>query len=225
MQRLSDNTRMEGASCNPPGFERALQSELKRMQPMREQENKPPPDSLRSLAPNYPRAAVKLSNSQQEQQSSSTFPQKQQQACSTSVSSSRVHPPRRPLQPLTINLPGANAPSSCQQLSHGDGEVDEKQIPASVFQFPPPLHHNPPFHQAPSQYPPFHHYLHQPVPKKESPVTCVVEQEGHLCLQLRYERGEFCLLMLKVCTNFFLISCIHAGLRSHLTSLPTCHCG
>ena len=166
---------------------------------MSEQENKPPPDFMRSLAPNYSRAAhlEKLSNFQHEQQSSSTFPQKQQQACSTSVSSSRVHPPRRPLQPLTINLPGANTPSSCQQLSHGDGEVDEKQIPASVFQFPPPLHHNAPFHLAPGQNPPFHHapYQHQPVPKKESPVTCVVEQEGHLCLQLRYERGEFSLLM------------------------------
>merc|ERR1719234_811426 len=70
------------------------------------------------------------------------------------------------------------------------GEVDKKQIPASVFQFPPPLHHNPPYHHAPiSQNPPFPHAPYQPQPsvKKESPVTCVVEQEGHLCLQLRSE--------------------------------------
>ena len=162
---------------------------------MSEQENKPPPDSLRSLAPNHSRAAhlSKLSNSQQEQQGSSTVPQ-EQEACSTSNFSSRVHPPRRPLRPLTINLPGANTPVSGQQPNHGGGVEDEKkQIPASVFQFPPPLHHNPPYHQAPRQNPPFHHapYQHQAIPKKESPVTCVVEQEGHLCLQLRYERGGF----------------------------------
>ena len=177
---------MEGASCNPPGFERTFPSlEFKKVQqPMSDQENKLPPDSLRSLAPNHSRAAhlSKLSNSQQEQQGSPTVPQ-EQQACSTSNSSSPDHPPRRPLQPLTISLPGVNTPSSCQQPYYGGGKAEEKEVPACVFQFPPPLHHNPPFN--PLQNPPFHHTPYHHQPKKESPVTCVVEQEGHLCLQLR----------------------------------------
>ena len=164
---------MEGASCQ--GSPRTLPSlESKRMQPMSGQENKPPPASLCSLDPNCPRAlhVFKESSSPQEQQ-----------ACSTSNSSSRDHPPRRPLQPLTISLPGVNTPSSCQQPYFGGGKAEEKEVPASVFQFPPPLHHNPPFN--PSQNPPFHHAPYHHQPKKERPVTCVVEQEGHLCLQLR----------------------------------------
>ena len=178
---------MEGVSCR--GLERALPSlEMKRVQSMSEQENNPPPDSLHSLVPNHSTAA-QMSNSQQERQASSTFPQ-EQQACSTS---SRIQPPRRPLQPLTISLPDVDTSSSGQQPYPGGDEAEEKQIPASVFQFPPPLHHNPLFHHAPRQNPPFHQapYQHQPLPKKESPVTCVVEQEGHLCLQLRYEREVF----------------------------------
>ena len=165
---------MEGASCNPPGFERTSPSlESKRVPPMSEQENKPPSDSLSRQG---------SSSSQQERQ-----------ACSTSKPSSRVLPPRRPKQPLTINLPGVNTSSSSLQPYHEGGEAEEKQIPASVFQFPPPLHHNPLFHHAPRQNPPFHQapHQHQPLLKKESPVTCVVEQEGHLCLQLRYEREVF----------------------------------
>ena len=178
---------MEGVSCR--GLERSLPSlEMKRVQSMSEQENNPPPDSLHSLVPNHSTAA-QMSNSQQERQASSTFPQ-EQQACSTS---SRVQPPRCPLQSLTISLPGVDASSSGQHPYPGGDEAEEKQIPASVFQFPPPLHHNPLFHHAPRQNPPFHQapHQHQPLLKKESPVTCVVEQEGHLCLQLRYEREVF----------------------------------
>ena len=182
---------MEGASCNPPGFERTSPSlESKWVPPMSEQENKPPSDSLSSLAPNYSRDP-RLSMLSERQGSSSS--QQERQACSTSKSSSRVLPPRRPMRPLTINLPGVNTSSSGLQPYHEEGEAEEKQIPASVFQFPPPLHHNPLFHHAPRQNPPFHQapHQHQPLLKKESPVTCVVEQEGHLCLQLRYEREVF----------------------------------
>jgi len=174
---------MKGASCNPPGFGRTSPSlELKKVQqPKSEQENKPPSDSLHSLAPNFSRDAH-LSKLSERQGSSSS--QQEQQACSTSKSSSRVHPPRRPLQPLTIDLPGVNASSSGLQPRHEGGEAEEKQILASVFQFPPPLHHNQPFHHAPLHHVP---YQNQAFPKKEGPVTCVVEQEGHLCLQLRSE--------------------------------------
>ena len=178
---------MEGASCNPPGLERTLPSLELKQQPMSGEENKPPSKSLRTAPGDLGRRC----NSQQEQQGSSTFLQ-EQPACSTS-NSSRVHPPRRPLRPLTINLPSADTPASGQQPCIGGGvEDEESQIPASVFQFPPPFHHNPPFHHDPCQKPPFHHqHQHQAFPKKESPVTCVVEQEGHLCLKLRYERGCF----------------------------------
>jgi len=89
------------------------------------------------------------------------------------------------MQPLTINLPGVNTSSSGLQPYHEEGEAEEKQIPASVFQFPPPLCRNPPFHHAPP--PPYQNQPLNQLPKKEGPVTCVVEQEGHLCLQLRSE--------------------------------------
>ena len=189
---------MEGASCNPPGSEMtspSLESKRVQPQPTSEQENKPPSGFLRSLAPNYLGAAPssKLSNNRQDELQGSK--------------SSRVQPPRRPLQPLTIKVPGVNTSSSGQQpLYHGGdeassvkhynggvGEAEEKQIPASVFQFPPPLHHAPPFyhspplHHAPPHQAPPHHapYQNQPFFKEEAPVTCVVEQEGHLCLHLR----------------------------------------
>ena len=180
--------------------------DLIKTDPMSEQENKPPPNILSSPATNCPRAAH-LSNSpigRQWAERTDTFvPYKpkmdlpsndlfkmptvqlnsstsveNQQEFSTLCFPSRVRPPRRPLRPLTINLPDSNTPSSWQQSYQGD-VVEEKQIPSSVFKFPPPLlHQNPPFRHAPFQHPPH-------TRTKESSITCVVEQEGHLCLRLR----------------------------------------
>jgi len=151
------------------------------VQPMSEQENMQPPASLRSLAPNSSEEA-RLSDSGRKDSSSQL--ERQRQTWSTPKSSSQVPPPKRPLQPLSIDLSGVNSSSSGQQPWFKGVEAEEKQIPASVFQFPPPLHHNPPFHNAPLQHVP---YQNQTISKKEGPVTCVVEQEGHLCLKLRSE--------------------------------------
>ena len=178
---------MEGASCNPAGFERISPSlESSMVQPMSEQENMQPPASLRSLAPNSSEEA-RLSDSGRKDSSSQL--ERQRQTWSTPKSSSQVPPPKRPLQPLSIDLSGVNTSSSGQQpWLKGVEAEEEKQIPASVFQFPPPLRHNPPFHHAPLHHVP---YQNQTISKKEGPVTCVVEQEGHLCLKLRYEVGGY----------------------------------
>ena len=178
--------------------------ELMKTDPMSEQENKPPANTLSSSATNFPKAAHLPSHSPigwqwaertdtfvpyqtknqmdlpklSTTQGSSSTSVENQQNFSTPGSSSCVRPPRRPLRPLTINLPDSNTSSSSQQSYQG-GEVEEKQVPSSIFNFPPPLLH---------QNPPFRHtaFQHSPLTRmKESPITCVVEQEGHLCLRLR----------------------------------------
>ena len=104
------------------------------------------------------------------------------------IFSSQVKPARPTLQPLklsSINTSFASLPP-CQFPQ--DCEVEEQPIPASMFQFPPTLAHQP--------YPtPHQHRAAQPAyPQqqhpfaKEAPVTCVVEQEGHLRLHLRFVR-------------------------------------
>ena len=186
-------------------FGEAMTSEeLMKTDPMSEQENKPPANTLSSSATNFPKAAHLPSHSPigwqlaertdtfvpyqtknqmdlpklSTTQGSSSTSVENQQNFSTPGSSSRVRPPRRPLRPLTINLPDSNTSSSSQQSYQG-GEVEEKQVPSSIFNFPPPLlHQNPPFRHTPFQHPPL-------TRMKESPITCVVEQEGHLCLRLR----------------------------------------
>ena len=105
------------------------------------------------------------------------------------ISSIQVKPARPTLQPLKLSsnntsfasLPPCQFPQDC--------EVEEQPIPASMFQFPPPTS---PFQPYPA---PHKHQAAQPAyPQKqhpfakEAPVTCVVEQEGHLRLHLRFVR-------------------------------------
>ena len=112
-----------------------------------------------------------------------------EQDCTNPILSSQIKPARPLLQPLKLSsnntsfasLPPCQFPQDC--------EVEEQPIPASMFQFPPPT---PPF----QPYPALHkHQAAQPAyPQKqhpfvkEAPVTCVVEQEGHLRLHLRFVR-------------------------------------
>ena len=111
-----------------------------------------------------------------------------EQDCTNPILSSQIKPARPLLQPLKLSsnntsfasLPPCQFPQDC--------EVEEQPIPASMFQFPPTLAHQP--------YPtPHQHRAAQPAyPQqqhpfaKEAPVTCVVEQEGHLRLHLRFVR-------------------------------------
>ena len=111
-----------------------------------------------------------------------------EQDCTNPILSSQIKPARPTLQPLKLSsnntsfasLPPCQFPQDC--------EVEEQPIPASMFQFPPPLPYQP--------YPtPHRHQAAQPAyPQqqhpfaKEAPVTCVVEQEGHLRLHLRFVR-------------------------------------
>ena len=112
-----------------------------------------------------------------------------EQDCTNPILSSQIKPARPTLQPLKLSsnntsfasLPPCQFPQDC--------EVEEQQIPASMFQFPPPT---PPFQPYPALQ---KHQAAQPAyPQKqhpfakEAPVTCVVEQEGHLRLHLRFAR-------------------------------------
>ena len=110
-----------------------------------------------------------------------------EQDCTNPILSSQIKPARPILQPLKLSsnntsfasLPPCQFPQDC--------EVEEQPIPASMFQFPPPT---PPFQPYPALQ---KHQAAQPAyPQKqhpfakEAPVTCVVEQEGHLRLHLRF---------------------------------------
>ena len=105
------------------------------------------------------------------------------------IFSSQVKPARPTLQPLklsSINTSFASLPP-CQFPQ--DCEVKEQPIPASMFQFPPPT---PPFQPYPALHKqqaaqPAYPQIQHPF-AKEAPVTCVVEQEGHLRLHLRFVR-------------------------------------
>ena len=157
-----------------------------------QQENKTPLGTSTNCPPSFSLAesSTKLSGRLQEQQKSSPSqhlrqgcfsPQDVKQGPSLKISRPD-RPPRRPLQPLTIPA-DINTSYPSQQPPQDDGEVEEEFIPPSVFQFPPPPYHLP------------HPHLHQQAARQqqqlprtmEAPVTCVVEQEGHLSLRLRYQ--------------------------------------
>ena len=116
---------------------------------------------------------------------SSTSPQTEQD-CTNPILSSQIKPARPILQPLKLSsnntsfasLPPCQFPQDC--------EVEEQPIPASMIQFPPTLPYQPyptPHQAAQPAYPQQQHPF-----AKEAPVTCVVEQEGHLRLHLRFVR-------------------------------------
>ena len=157
-----------------------------------QQENKTPLSISTNCPSSFSRAesSTKFSGQLQEQQKSSPSqslkqgclsPQDVKQGPSSKISRPD-RPIRRPLQPLTIPADINTSYSSQQPLQDG-GEVQGEFIPPSVFQFPPPPYHlpHPHYHQQAA-------LQHQQLPRTmEAPVTCVVEQEGHLSLRLRYQ--------------------------------------
>ena len=180
---------MEGL---PPLSKSSKTSKPGKMQRDCRQENKTPLSTLTNCPPSVSRAesSTKFSGQLQEQQKSSPSqslkqgclsPQDVKQGPSSKISRPD-RPIRRPLQPLTIPA-DINTSYSSQQPPQDGGEAQGEFIPPSVFQFPPPPYHLP--H-------PHHHQQaalqHQQLPRTmEAPVTCVVEQEGHLSLRLRYQ--------------------------------------
>ena len=182
---------MEGL---PPLSKSSKTSKPGKMQRDCQQENKIPLSTSTNCPPSFSRAgsSTKLSGQLQDQQKSSPSqrlkqgcfsPQNVKQGPSSKISRPDTdRPPRRPLQPLTIPA-DINTSYPCQQPPHDGGEVEGEFIPPSVFQFPPPPYHLPHshLHQQPTRQ-------HQQLPRTiEAPVTCVVEQEGHLSLRLRYQ--------------------------------------
>ena len=180
---------MEGL---PPLSKSSKTSKPGKMQRDCQQENKTPLSTSTNCPPTFSRAesSTKFSGRLQEQQKSSPSqhlkqgcfsPQDVKQGPSSKISRPD-RPPRRPLQPLTIPA-DINTSYPSQQPPQDGGEVEEEFIPPSVFQFPPPPYHlpHPHLHQQASRQ-------HQQLPRTmEAPVTCVVEQEGHLSLRLRYQ--------------------------------------
>ena len=109
--------------------------------------------------------------------------------CIKPIFSSQGKPARPTLQPLKLSSSNTSFASLPPCQFPQDCEVEEQPIPASMFQFPPPT---PPFQPYPALQ---KHQAAQPAyPQKqhpfakEAPVTCVVEQEGHLRLHLRFVR-------------------------------------